>query len=77
MNHKANILAAAAALIAAVEASTDQLSNIRETEDKMVAAASYAAGLHEADGECCLVLDSDTDWLQDAYERGRIDGQSE
>lgn len=73
----AKIITAALALVAAVAAKTDQLANIVETEDRMLAAAAYAAGLNEADGESCLVLDMDTDWLQDAYERGRTDGRSE
>lgn len=44
-------------------------------EDQLMAAAAFAAGYITADSEVCLVLDDQTDWLQDRFEIGRTEGK--
>ena len=71
------ILAAAKALVHAVAETSDSLrialEKLPADEDRIMWAAAYACGIAEADSDVTLALDYDTEWLQDAYDRGRFD----
>lgn len=64
------ITEAAATLVNAVKTTYPAIESM-PTEDAIVAAAAFAAGLSEQDSDVTLALDYDTEWLQDAYEAGR------
>lgn len=44
-------------------------------EEQLMSAAAFAAGYITSDSDVCLVLDNDTDWLQDRFEIGRVMGK--
>lgn len=74
---KETITAAAKALAAAVAETSNslriQLEKLPADEDRIMWAAAYACGAAEADSDVTLALDYDTEWLQDAYDAGRLD----
>lgn len=70
MNTNERINKAVEDFIAAIAAPHNDYES---TEEKLMAAASYAAGFITADSEVTLNLEHDTEWLQDKFEEGRDD----